>query len=61
MKVETHQNGRIEIELKPEDDIDAFNLIEFLKRVQKGQPVSVSGDVLTPADRRGKVVLGVQR
>lgn len=61
MKTETNQNGKLQIRLRPEDETDAFNLIEFLKRTQKGQPVTVSGDVLTPSDRRGEVVFEVER
>ena len=40
MKIELHINGRYEIELAPESDLERIMLAEMSKRANKGQPIS---------------------
>ena len=40
MKVELHINGRYEIELAPENDLERVMLTEMAERANKGQPIS---------------------
>jgi hypothetical protein len=42
MKVELHINGRYEIELRPETDIERAVVKEMAARAEKGQPVTLS-------------------
>jgi hypothetical protein len=54
VKVSLHQNGRIEIELTPEDAIESTVVNEMVGRAERGQTVML--------ERRGDaVVVGVQK
>ena len=40
MKIELHINGRYEIELSPESELERVMLGEMSERADKGQPIS---------------------
>ena len=40
MKIELHINGRYEIELAPESELERVMLAEMAERANKGQPIS---------------------
>ena len=44
MKIELRINGRYEIELSPESEIERVILSEISERANKGQPVSFAAD-----------------
>ena len=44
MKIELRINGKYEIELSPESEIERIILLEISDRVNKGQPVSFAAD-----------------
>ena len=55
MKIELRINGRYEIELAPESDLERVMLAEMAERADKGQPVSFA------ADQGNRCRLGVDR
>jgi len=44
MKIELRINGRYELELSPESEIERLILSEISDRVDKGQPISFAAD-----------------
>ena len=44
MKIELRINGRYELELSPESEIERLILLEISDRADKGQPVSFAAD-----------------
>ena len=55
MKIELRINGRYELELSPESEIERLMLLEISDRADKGQPVSFA------ADQGNRCRLGVDR